>query len=360
MTKDYYETLGVSKNATREDIKKAYKKLAKKYHPDINKDADASEKFKEINEAASVLGDPQKRESYDKFGTADTSNSRGFEGFDFGGFDFNFGGFDDIFDGLFGGRNRRRRSNRGYDLRFDIEITLEEAAEGVKKNIVIPRLEVCDNCQGTGAKSKSDIKTCTECKGSGYVKQARRTPFGVFATTSPCPKCHGTGKIIKELCPHCDGEGRVEKNRKLEIDIPAGVDSGNKLRVAGEGEAGEQGGPSGDLYVVIHVLDHDVFERQGSDLFIELPISFAQAALGSEIEVPTLNGKAKLKIPSGTQTHTTFRMKGKGIPDLHGYGKGDEMVKIIVNVPNKLNKKQKELLKQFDKELGKKKGLFGF
>ncbi len=356
MAKDYYETLGVSKDSTKDQIKKAYKKLAKKYHPDLNKDKDASDKFKEINEAASVLGDESKRKNYDQFGTADAGNfgGGGFEGFDFGGgFDF-----DDLFSSLFGGGRRRQRSSavRGSDLRFDLEITLEEAAEGVNKTVVIPRLETCSNCKGTGAKDGSSIKTCDQCNGQGVVQQTRRTPFGMFATTTTCPRCHGQGKMIKEYCPHCDGEGRIQKSRKLEVSIPAGADTGTRLRVVGEGEAGERGGPSGNLYIIIHVAEHKIFERDGTDLNIEVPLTITQVTLGCTVEVPTLKGKSKLKIPAATQTHTIFRMKGKGIPDINGYGKGDQMVKVIVQTPEKLTKKQKTLLNDLAKELdGKQK-----
>jgi molecular chaperone DnaJ len=360
MTKDYYKILGVSRDASRDEIKRAYKRLAKKYHPDLNKEAGAAEKFKEINEAASVLADDKKRQQYDQFGTT----AEQFGGYDFGGFDFaDFmnGSFDfgDIFDNIFGGgfRNVRTGPRHGANLRFDLEIELEDAAFGTTKHIVIPRLETCDKCNGLGAKSGSDVVACDVCDGTGTKKQTRRTPFGMFSMTTTCPKCHGEGETIKHPCPHCDGTGRVERNSKLEIKIPAGVEEGTKLRIAGEGEAGVKGEPSGDLYVVIHIKPHKIFERHGNDIYLEAPISFTQAALGGEIEVPTLKGKSKLKIPSGTQTDTIFRMKGKGIPSLHGYGTGSQNVRVIVQVPERLSARQKELLKEFDKE-GKKKGFF--
>lgn len=368
MGKDYYEILGLGKEATKEEIKKAYKKLAKKYHPDINKDPSAADKFKEINEAAAVLGDDEKRKRYDQFGSAD-AGFQGFSGFDSSDFFSGFESFDfgDIFDQFFGGARRGRRGGpaRGSDLRYDMEITLEDAAFGTEKNIVIPKLETCEKCEGTGAKSKSDIKTCPECNGSGVVRNTRRTPFGVFATTTRCSRCRGQGKIVKEFCDFCDGAGRVEKNKKIEVTIPAGVDDGSKLRITGGGEAGEQGGPSGDLYIVIHVKDHDTFKRDGKNIHLTVSISFTQAALGDEIEVPTLTGKAKLKIPVGTQPGTVFRMRGKGIKSLRGFGTGDEMVLVDVEVPKKLNKKQKELVQKLHEEFGgkvkkkkKKKGLF--
>ncbi|MBN2112360.1 molecular chaperone DnaJ [Candidatus Woesearchaeota archaeon] len=360
--KDYYETLGVSRDASKEEIKRAYKKLAKKYHPDLNKSPDAAEKFKEINEAAAVLGDDKKRQKYDQFGTADFSNmgGGGFDFADFANFGFDFGDiFDQFFGGSFGGFGGRRRSSqtRGDNLRFDLEVTLEEAASGAKKTVIIPRHESCPKCSGMGG---TDLKECPECKGSGVLKQTSRTPFGIFSTTRTCRTCGGTGEVVKDSCEYCDGIGRVKKDRKLEIEIPAGVEEGTRLRVSGEGEAGERGGPAGDLYVLIHVNPHKIFKRRGNDIYLEYPITFAEAALGTEIEVPTLKGKSKLRIPSGTQPGTVFRMKGKGIPDVHGYGHGNQNVIVTVKVPESLTKKQKEILKEFDKEARKKKkGFFG-
>jgi molecular chaperone DnaJ len=360
MGKDYYKILGVEKNASKEEIKKAYKRLAKKYHPDLNKDdPTAEEKFKEINEAAAVLADDKRRQQYDTFGTADFS---GFQG-GAGGFDFSgFGGMDfdlgDLFEGIFGrsfgfgGKRRRAGPRRGSDLRFDLDIALEEAAFGATKHIILPRFETCTKCSGSGAESKSDIKNCGECNGSGMVKKTTQTPFGMFARTSTCPKCHGEGKVIKNFCPVCDGAGRVEKSRKIKIEIPKGVSTGTRMRVTGEGEAGEKGGQSGDLYVLLNVLEHDIFDRHGNDLYLEVPISFAMACLGGEIDVPTLEGKkVKLKIQEGIQTNTVLRLKGKGVPYLNSYGSGDQKVRIIVQTPKKLTKKQKQLLKEFDKDL---------
>ncbi|MDP7140823.1 MAG: molecular chaperone DnaJ [Candidatus Woesearchaeota archaeon] len=360
MAKDYYNILGLEKDASKEDIKKAYKKLAKKYHPDINKEADAAEKFKEINEAASVLGDDQKKEQYDRFGTAD----RGQFGGGAGGFDFNdFGGFSsfdfgDIFDQFFsggGGRRRRRGPMSGADLRYDMEIKLEEAAFGATKEIKVPRLEHCKKCGGTGAKSDSDIVTCHECDGNGVVRKTMRTPFGMIQQTGTCSKCQGEGKYVKENCEECDGTGLIKETRKIEVEIPKGTDNGTRLRMGSEGEAGEKGAPKGDLYIVLHVKEHDVFSREEDDINVDVPVSFVQAALGDEIEVPTLKGKAKLKVPAGTQTNTIFRMKSKGIPHINGYGTGSENVKVIVKVPEKVTKKQKQLLKDFEKESKKRK-----
>lgn len=358
--KDYYETLGVGRDASKEEIKKAYKNLAKKYHPDLNKENGSEEKFKEINEAAAVLGDDKKRQQYDQFGKADFSNmgGQGFDFADFANFGFDFGDiFDSFFGGSFGGGRRGPRRMRGDNLRFDIDITLEDAATGISKTVVIPRHETCPECDGKGG---SDVKKCPDCGGSGVVRQTSRTPFGIFATTSTCRKCNGSGEVVKTMCDHCGGEGRIKKNRKLEIDIPAGVEEGTRLRVSGEGEAGERGGPHGDLYVLIHIKPHEMFKRKGNDIFLEAPISFSEAALGTTIEVPTLEGKSKLKIPAGTQPGTVFRMKGKGIPDIHGYSTGNQNVMVTIKVPEKLTKKQKELLSEFDKSSKKKKkGLFG-
>ena len=359
MAKDYYKTLGVEKSATREQVKKAYKKLAKKYHPDINKEDGASDKFKEINEAASILGDDKKREQYDRFGTADFSGFQGGAGgFDFsdlGGFSesFDFGDlFEGLFGGSFGGRRRRRGSRRGHDIRYDLEIELEEAVKGTEKHILVPRLEKCSKCDGTGAENSSDIETCRDCNGRGMVTQVRRTPFGMFQSTGTCRTCGGQGKVIKSLCPMCDGDGRVEKQRKIKVSIPAGVDNGTTLRVSGEGEAGEKGGNAGDLYVVLSLLQHKIFERRGNDLYMEVPVSFIGATMGDSIQVPTISGKAKLKIPAGTQSNTLFRMKGHGVPYLNSSSTGDQFVKAVVYTPKNLSKKQKDLLKKFGKEMG--------
>lgn len=356
MAKDYYETLGVPRAATKEEIKKAYKRLAKKFHPDLNKEKDATEKFKEINEAASVLADEKKRAQYDRFGTAAEGFGAGNAGFGFRDFstasDFGFD-FGDIFDQFFSGfgeTGHRRAPRRGSDLRFDLEITLEEAAEGAKKAIELSRMDVCSRCDGTGAESKSDFAVCDECDGTGVVRKTRRMPFGMFTTTANCAKCRGTGRYIKKKCPECKGEGRVERKRRIEINIPAGVDTGSRLRLAGEGEAGEQGSRTGNLYVVVRVKPHDIFEREGSDISTEIDVPFSVAALGGEVDVPTLAGKAKLRIPAGTQSSSIFVMHGKGMPDIESGHRGDENIKVSVAVPKNLTRRQKELLKDFAEE----------
>jgi len=352
MAKDYYQTLGVEENASKEEIKRAYKKLAKKYHPDLNKDSNATDKFKEINEAAAVLGDDKRREQYDRFGTtADQFN--GFQGFDFGGSSFG-GGFEDIFDAFFGGGNifgggRRRGPTRGRDLVFELEITLKEAAFGMKKKIHVPRLQTCSRCHGSGAESNSDIETCSTCNGSGYMKKTARTPFGMFQTTSPCSVCRGEGKVIKNKCSECRGTGRVEAEKQIEVTVPAGIDNNSSLRIPNEGEAGEHNAPPGDLFVRIHVEEDELFERRDSDIYTEIGISFVQAVFGDEIEVPTLEGKARMNIPAGTETHTLFRLKGKGIKRLRGYGSGDEFVRVVIKTPKGLSKKQKDTLMEYAK-----------
>lgn len=368
--KDYYRILGVDRNATKEQIKKAYKDLAKKYHPDLNKEEGSAEKFKEINEAASVLADDEKRARYDQFGTAAESFGRGrggFEGFDFSDFMSDVSGagfdFDSIFDSFFGGglggfsrRQARQRTRRGNDLRYDIEITLEEAAKGVKKTINLTHLFTCKKCNGKGYESEKDVEECPDCEGSGTVHTTRRAPFGfVISTQATCRKCRGSGRFIRKPCRECDGEGRVKKTKEIEINIPAGAETGTNLRLREEGEAGANDAESGDLYVIIFVKEHEIFKREGDDIYIEVPLNFTTASLGGEIEVPTLSeGKASLKIPAGTQTGTVFRMKGKGIPHLHGSGEGSQYVIVKIKVPEKLNKKQRELLLEFEKEFGKK------
>ena len=356
MDKDYYNILGVNRDAGREEIKRAYKRLAKKYHPDINKEAGAAERFKEINEAAAVLGDDKRREQYDRFGTT-ASQFNGFRGFDFSDFSaFHDFDFDDIFESFFGGNpffsGRRSPRRRGSDIKYELQITLEEAASGTRKKISIPKMETCSRCGGSGAESDSSIEVCESCGGSGYVKRTARTPFGMFSTSSVCSVCRGEGKVIKRACSACRGQGRVERQSGLQVSVPAGVESGTTLRISDGGESGERGGPSGDLYVVIHVTEHDVFERKGNDIYTDVPISFVQAAFGDEIEVPTLDGKARMTIPAGTQTNTLFRLKGKGIKRLEGYGSGDEYLRVIVQVPLKLGRRQKELLMDYARESG--------
>ncbi len=363
MSKDYYDSLKVGKGAGQDEIKKAYKKLAKKYHPDLNKnDKESESKFKEINEAYAVLGDAKKRENYDRFGSAEGNQGFGGQGgFDFSGFGGGQGGFggddfvDEIFSSFFGGgRRSSRRANtrtRGSDLRYDFEISLEDVAHGLKRKIKVPRKETCDHCKGTGAESPSDVETCGTCHGQGAVQKTQRTPFGVFAQTVTCPACHGKGKSVKKKCHECHGESRIVKEPTITVEVPKGISSGVKLRMTGQGESGLNGGPSGDLYIFIHVKEHNIFKRDHSDLRLEIPISFSQAALGDSIEVPTIDGKAKLKIPQGTQSHTIFRLKGEGLPGFHGGRDGNLMVKVVVQTPEKLNKTQTKLLKEFDESM---------
>ncbi|RJX29586.1 MAG: molecular chaperone DnaJ [Dethiobacter sp.] len=351
--KDYYEVLGIGREATQEEIKKAYRKLARQYHPDVNSgDKESESRFKEIKEAYDILSDPQKRENYDRFGHQE--GAQGFGGF--GGFgdirDFT-SGFEDIFDTFFGGgfnagRNRQASTpRRGADLRYDLEISLKDAVQGKETFVNIPRTENCPDCDGTGAKNGAQPVTCSACGGSGQQQVVKNTAFGRFVSIRTCEKCQGQGHIIKEYCPKCRGEGRVFRERKIEIKIPAGVDSGSKLRIPGEGEAGTRGGPPGDLYVIIHVRPHEIFKRQDNDLICEIAVNFVQAALGGELEVPTLDGKAKLRIPEGTQPGAVFRLKGKGVPSLRGFGKGDQLVRVKVEVPRRLNARQKKILREF-------------
>jgi molecular chaperone DnaJ len=344
---DYYELLGISRSASTDEIKKAYRKLARKYHPDANPDdPNAEAKFKEMSEAYVVLSDTEKRANYDRFGHA------GVDGQGFGGFNgFNdFGGLGDIFEMFFGGGGRRRTGpEKGSDIRAELELTLEEAAFGLEREIKVARTEPCGTCGGSGAAAGSKPATCSQCNGSGQVQYAQNTPFGRIVQSNTCDRCRGTGKIIDKPCPTCRGNGQTRKTRSIKVKIPPGVDSGSRLRVAAEGEAGTRGGPRGDLYVYIHVKPHKVFRREGDDLICEMPISFVQATLGDELEVPTLDGNAKLKIPEGTQSGTIFRMKGKGVPNVSGYGRGDHHILIKVITPTKLSEKQKSLLKDFAK-----------
>ncbi|SDC73787.1 MULTISPECIES: molecular chaperone DnaJ [unclassified Candidatus Frackibacter] len=353
--KDYYEVLGVSKEASDKEIKRAYRKLAKKYHPDVSDDPNAEEKFKEVSEAYKVLSDENLRARYDQYGHAGVDQeSFGQGGFGQGG---GFGGFDDIFDMFFGGggRSRQQRRNaprKGSDLRYNLTIDFEEAAFGTEKEIKIPRTEECDKCNGSGAQSDSDVETCAKCNGTGEVRFKQQTPFGQFVQTRTCDRCHGDGKFVKDPCPKCNGKGKVRRRRNITVNVPAGVEGGSRLRMQGEGEAGENGGPAGDLYIVINVRSHKLFKRRGDDVLCEVPINFVQAILGDEIEVPTLDGKVKFKIPEGTQPGTSFRLKNKGIPHLRGNGRGDQHIKVKVVIPERLDNEQKELLKKFSQISG--------
>ena len=352
--RDYYEVLGVGRDATDEQIKKAFRKLAFKYHPDHNHDAKAGEKFKEVNEAYEVLSDPDKRVAYDHYGHsgADGFLGRGFEGFD-------FDGFGDIFDAFFGGATTatRQAPQRGADLHDSITITFDEAAFGCEKEINILRTENCSLCQGIGCKLGSQPSRCPNCNGSGQVRRVHQTIFGRFTNTATCSQCHGEGRIITDPCPQCRGTGRQKYKRNMSVEIPPGVEDGSRIRLSGEGEAGVRGGSLGHLYVTLSVLKHKFFTRDGDNVLFELPINFAQAALGTEVEVPTLYGKSKLNIPSGSQAGRVFRLKDKGIPYLHRKGRGDQLVRLLVVTPDSLTKKERQLFEELAKSLGPVKGV---
>jgi len=341
--RDYYEILGVRKDSSEQEIKSAYRKLAIQHHPDKNAgDKEAEEKFKEGAEAYSVLSNPDQRARYDRFGHAGVNSSAGgFQGFD----PDVFSDFSDILGDFFGFGGSRRQPNqprRGADLRYDLEINFMEAVAGVKTKIKIPRQETCQSCRGTGADPKEGLSTCTACQGQGSVRYQQ----GFFTIRRTCSTCQGQGQLIKKACSQCRGQGQVRKEKVLEIKIPAGVDQGSRLRIMGEGEGGPKGGPSGDLYVVLSVEEHPFFQRQDNNIYCEIPISFSQAALGGETTVPTLEKPQKIKIPAGTQSDTVFRLKGRGIVSLNGYGKGDQLVRVKVATPKKLTKEQKELFEQ--------------
>ncbi|GAB4353810.1 MAG: molecular chaperone DnaJ [Candidatus Abyssubacteria bacterium] len=340
--RDYYEILGLSRDATENDIRKAYRRLAMQYHPDRTQgDKDSEEKFKELSEAYAVLIDPEKRANYDQFGHAGVGG--GFTDFTgFGAFGDIFG---DIFEDFFGGTTTRRRTQaqRGDDIAYSFDITLEEAFEGIDREISVSRMESCADCNGTGSAPGSARTTCPVCRGAGRLRQTQ----GFFSITRTCHRCGGVGSVIDNPCKTCKGEGRVRTQKKLRVTIPPGVDSGSRIRYRGEGEAGSRGGLSGDLYILINVKPHEFFQRDGSDLLCEIPISFTQAALGAEIDIPTLDGKVSLKVPAGTQTHKVFRVKGKGFPKLRGLGRGDLFVKVVVETPTKLTQRQRELLEEF-------------
>lgn len=358
--RDYYEILGVEKGASKDDIKKAYRKLAIQYHPDRNKgNPEAEEKFKEATEAYEVLSDDEKRQAYDTYGKAGVGAGAGGGP---GGFGYQaYTDFSDIFGDIFseffggggpgGGGGRRSGVRRGTDLRYNVEISLEDAATGKEIKIEIPRNETCETCNGSGAEPGSGPASCPLCQGTGHVRRTQ----GFFSITTNCPQCHGTGRIIRNPCPQCKGTGLEEKKRTLNIKIPAGVESGSRLKVTGEGESGPNGGPAGDLYVVTHIKKHSVFEREGNDLICEMSIPITTAILGGEIDVPTIEGKGvKMKIPAGTEGGQIFRLKGKGMPYMGGYGKGDQHVVIKIIIPQNLSRKAKELVQELSKELGDK------
>jgi len=360
--RDYYEVLGVSRGASETEIKSAYRKLAVRYHPDKNPgDHDAEEKFKEAAEAYSVLSDADQRARYDRFGHAGVSSSAagaaGWGAQGFGGIEDILGdlfGFGDVFCGRGASGARRTAAQRGADLRYDLEMSLEEAAAGMTAQLRIPRLETCESCKGSGAAPGTQPEACGQCGGAGQVRYQQ----GFFSVARTCGSCRGTGKVIRNPCETCRGAGRVERERQMEVKIPAGVETGSRLRLAGEGESGTQGGPAGDLYVVIHVKEHEVFERQGNNLYASIPVTFAQAALGSEVSVPTLDSQQNLKVPAGTQTGTVFRLKGHGMPALGGRGRGDLFVSVTVVTPTTLTREQRKLLEQLaqieEKDLGDK------
>jgi molecular chaperone DnaJ len=361
--RDYYEVLGVPKNANKDQIKDAYRTLALKYHPDRNKEAGAEEKFKEVSEAYAVLSDDEKRRTYD---------SLGHQGFDqrytsediFRGADFDSifrdmgggGGFSDIFRMFFGGSSQGgdfgERVTRGQDLAYELEITLEEAARGTQREIEVPRTEKCDVCGGTGANPGTSARTCPQCNGAGRIRNMRKSDYATFVQVIPCPTCRGKGTIIDAPCRKCRGAGLIKQRRRITVSIPMGIDEGNQLRLRGEGDEVANGGPPGDLYVIVHVTPHRLFEREGDDLYYLLMIGFPQAALGAEVTAPTLEGPTILKIPQGTQPGETIRLRGKGMPHFKGYGKGDLLIRIGISVPEKLTPQQRMLLQQLARELG--------
>mgnify|MGYP002801340940 CR=1 FL=1 len=358
--RDYYEVLGVSRGASEDEIKKAYKKMARKYHPDLNPgDKSAEEKFKEVNEAYEVLSDADKKARYDQYGHAGVDPNFGAGGFG-GGFDggFDFGDLGDIFGSFFGGGfggGRRTNPNapqRGESIRMSIAISFEEAAFGCEKEVTVERYETCDTCHGSGCAPGTSPEVCPDCHGTGTVQVRRQTPMGVFATSSPCPKCGGKGRIIHQPCKDCRGSGMVRKKKTIQASIPAGIDNGQTISIRGQGNAGKNGGPAGDLLITITVRPHELFRREGTSVLCEAPITFTQAVLGAELEIPTIDGKVKYTLPEGTQSGTTFRLKGKGIPSINGRGRGDQYVTVYIETPKNLNKEQKEALRKFAETMG--------
>lgn len=368
--RDFYEVLGVKKGASEDELKKAYRKLAKENHPDLHPgDKECEARFKEINEAYEVLSDPDKRAKYDQFGHAAFDPSQGFGGGGFGGFE-GFGGFGDIFSDIFGGgfgfgggggRNPNA-PRKGDNLRATVNIKFEEAAFGVKKEVFVSKIEQCPDCKGTGCAEGTTAEVCPDCKGSGTVMSTKRTPFGMVQSSEQCPKCKGRGKIIHSPCKTCRGMGSVRRQHKVTVSVPAGIDDGQTISLRGQGNAGLNGGPAGDLLITVLVQPHARFERDGASILLDQEVSFAQAALGAEVEVPTLDGKVKLYIPEGTQTGTTFRLKGKGVPFLRNGGRGDQFVTVKVAVPRGLSSAQKDALRQYAQTMGEtveQKNIFG-
>ncbi|AJF60402.1 MAG: molecular chaperone DnaJ, molecular chaperone DnaJ [archaeon GW2011_AR10] len=368
---DYYNVLGVSKNASQEDIKAAYKRLAKQFHPDVSSDPQAEEKFKEVLEAYNVLSDQQKRHNYDQFGH-DAERFSGFGGFRAGDFsniefdfeeifsDFGFGRspFSDIFGAAFGKQGRRQ--SRGTDILKQVSISFEEAAFGTEKEIEVERIEACHSCSGTGRGRNSKEVNCEACNGAGFQRRVRQTFLGTIATQTTCNKCGGEGKTIKDPCKSCSGNGTVKKSRKIKVKIPAGINSGNHLRIAGEGNAGERNASAGNLFIVVFVEPHEVFKRDGKDIFMEMPLSFSEAALGITIEAPTLKGKAKVRIPASTQTGTIFKLRGQGIKEVGSSVFGDQFIKVIVQTPERMTQKQRKLFEELAEEEGTKNKRDGF
>ena len=358
--RDYYEVLGIQKGASEDEIKKAYKKLARKYHPDMNPgDKEAEEKFKEVNEANEVLSDPEKKARYDQFGFAgvDPNYGAGAGGGAYGG-GFDFGDLGDIFGsfvgGGFGGGQRRNPNapQRGESIRASVSVSFTEAAFGCEKSVTLERSEQCPTCKGNGCAPGTTPEICPDCHGTGTVQTRRQTPMGVFASNGPCRKCGGTGRLIHQPCPDCRGTGAVRKRKTIKVNIPVGIDHGQTISLRGQGNAGRNGGPAGDLLITVMVQPHELFRRDGVDVFCEAPITFTQAVLGAELEIPTIDGKVKYSIPEGTQTGTVFRLKGKGIPVLNGRGRGDQYVTVTIETPRNLNKEQKEALRKFSETLG--------
>jgi molecular chaperone DnaJ len=348
--RDYYEVLGVSRSASEEEIKKAFRRLAKQYHPDANKEQGAEARFIEINEAYEILSDPQKRAAYDRYGHAAVGNGAGAGFGDFGDFG-SFSSINDLFETFFAGAagtQRRTGTQRGADIRYDLTITFEEAVFGCQKEIELPRWETCPNCRGNGAQPGTSTARCSACQGTGEIRRVQQSIFGQFVNVTMCERCRGEGRVITTPCEKCRGQGRVRNNRRVVVNIPAGVDDGINVRVTGEGEVSARGGTPGNLYVILTVKPHHVFKRQGNDIIYELPISFTQAALGDEVEVPTIDGKATtLKVPAGTQSNRSFRLKGMGVPVVHSSARGDQHVIVKVVTPTNLTPEQKRLLEEF-------------